>query len=133
MLERYGLVTALMTEVEHVKRLIPVRFSTNIENPRFDSKVEIVFYRVAKELLNNTVKYANAKSAELQISYHSGLLTMRYTDNGIGFNLDTTPFGLGLTSIMNRVKMVNGKYKIVTSEGNGFNFDLVVAIKSRST
>ncbi len=132
MLERYGLVTALMTEVDHVKRLIPVRFSTNIESPRFDSKVEIVFYRVAKELLNNTVKYANAKSAELQISYHNGLLTMRYTDNGIGFNLDATPFGLGLTSIMNRVKMVNGKYKIVTSEGNGFNFDLVVATKSRS-
>lgn len=132
MLERYGLVTALMTEVEHVKRLLPVRFSTNVESPRFDSQIEIVFYRVAKELLNNTVKYANAKSAELLINYHGGLLSMRYADSGIGFNLDTTPLGLGLTSIMNRVKMVNGKYKIVTSEGNGFNFDLVVATKPRS-
>ncbi|MBN1990274.1 MAG: PAS domain S-box protein [Bacteroidales bacterium] len=69
MLERYGLVAALMAEIEHVKRLLPVKFSTNIESPRFDSKIEIVCYRVAKELLNNTVKYAKAKSADLQLSY----------------------------------------------------------------
>ncbi|MBN1990273.1 MAG: hypothetical protein JW783_12805 [Bacteroidales bacterium] len=57
---------------------------------------------------------------------------MSYSDSGIGFNLATTPFGLGLTSIMNRVKMVNGKYKISTSEGRGFYFELVVLIKPRA-
>jgi PAS domain S-box-containing protein len=59
--------------------------------------VQIVFYRVAQESLNNIVKYAHASQVSLTLTYTDTLIEMRIKDNGCGFDPQQVPgnhFGL---------------------------------------
>ena len=115
--------------------LVPVDFKTNALNYKFDKQVEIIIYRVIKELFNNTLKYAKATSVSLNINYHKHKLYLKYSDNGLGFDLATTVLdkksGHGLPNIDNRIKSINGNYSIETSHGNGFIFILDVPVNLR--
>jgi len=135
LIERFGLIPAVKAEIENVKMLVTIDFKTNSLNYKFDKQVEIIIYRIIKELLNNTLKYANATTIILSINYHKSKLYLKYSDNGCGFNLGTTVFdkmsGHGLPNIDNRVKSINGNYIIETSPGNGFIFILDVPVNLR--
>lgn len=135
LIERFGLIPAVKAEIENIKMLVPVDFKTNASNYKFDKQVEIIIYRVIKELFNNTLKYAKATSVSLNINYHKYKLYLKYSDNGLGFDLATTVLdkksGHGLPNIDNRIKSINGNYSIETSSGNGFIFILDVPVNLR--
>jgi len=91
---------------------------------RYESNVEITFYRIITELINNTFKYANASNIRIILNYSEADSTLRleYTDNGKGFDLDkvlSKSQGLGLSSIYQRVNALNGKIDIETAIGKG--------------
>lgn len=135
LIERFGLIPAVKAEIENVKMLIEIDFKTNSSSYKFDKQVEIIVYRIIKELLNNTLKYANATKIVLSINYHKSKLYLKYSDNGCGFSLGTTVLdkmsGHGLPNIDNRIKSINGNYIIETSPGNGFIFILDVPVNLR--
>ncbi|HPI45989.1 MAG TPA: PAS domain S-box protein [Tenuifilaceae bacterium] len=135
LIERFGLIPAVKAEIENIKMLVPVDFTTNASNYKFDKQVEIIIYRIIKELFNNTLKYAKAKRISLNINYHKYKLYLKYSDNGLGFDLATTVLdkksGHGLPNIDNRIKSINGNYSIETSHGNGFIFILDVPVNLR--
>ena len=135
LIERFGLIPAVKAEIENIKMLVPVDFKTNASSYKFDKQVEIIIYRIIKELFNNTLKYAKATSVSLNINYHKYKLYLKYSDNGLGFDLATTVLdkksGHGLPNIDNRIKSINGNYSIETSSGNGFIFILDVPVNLR--
>jgi len=135
LIERFGLIPAVKAEIENIKMLVPVDFKTNAPNYKFDKQVEIIIYRIIKELFNNTLKYANASKILVGINYYKSKLYLKYSDNGCGFNLGSTVIdkksGRGLPNIENRIKSINGNYSIETSPGNGFMFILDVPINLR--
>jgi PAS domain S-box-containing protein len=127
-LEAYGLVAAINTDIENLNNILPIHFKHNIEKKRFENKIEIAYYRIIKELVNNTLKYASAKRIHLVLDFNNGLLTLIYSDDGIGFNYDELikkehP-GIGILNIHARIRSISGSYKIDSSEGKGFNFEL---------
>lgn len=135
LIERFGLIPAVKAEIENIKMLVPVDFTTNSTNFKFEKQVEIIIYRILKELFNNTLKYANATRIIVGINYHKSKLYLKYSDNGCGFNLGSTVLdkksGHGLPNIDNRIKSINGNYSIETSPGNGFIFILDVPVNLR--
>lgn len=135
LIERFGLISAIKGEIENIKMLIPVDFKTNSSNYKFDKQVEIIIYRIIKELFNNTLKYAKASKVSLSINYHKSKLYLKYSDNGCGFNLGSSVLdkksGHGLPNIDNRIKSINGNYSIETSPGNGFMIILDVPVNLR--
>ncbi|MGE0079251.1 MAG: PAS domain S-box protein [Bacteroidales bacterium] len=135
LIERFGLISAIYAEIENLKMLVPIIFDTNSVGLKFDKQVEIIIYRIIKELLNNTLKYANATQINLTINFKNSKLYIEYSDNGIGFDNNSltieTNSGHGLTNIDNRVRSINGNYSIKTSEGKGFLFKLETPINQR--
>ncbi|MGE0089942.1 MAG: PAS domain S-box protein [Bacteroidales bacterium] len=129
LLNKYGLKTAIETFFEKSKSLIAIQFATNIENNRFPINIETVYYRVVKELFNNTIKHANATNVEIELSYIESLLILKYSDNGKGFIFDDKVSdkkkNMGLRNIMNRIKMINGKYIVNSDKKKGFGFELI--------
>lgn len=82
--------------------------------------VQIVFYRIAQEALNNIQKHAEATVVSVELSYRTDSVELRITDNGIGFD----PGGvsaehLGLNIIYERAESVNAVCTITSETGRG--------------
>jgi signal transduction histidine kinase len=81
----------------------------------------ISVYRIVQELINNTIKYASAQNALVQISASDGIITLEVEDDGKGFDtgiLERSK-GIGWTNIKNRVEFLKGKIDIHSQPGKG--------------
>ncbi|HAN18978.1 MAG: hypothetical protein A2X13_11715 [Bacteroidetes bacterium GWC2_33_15] len=129
LLNKFGLKTAIESFFDKSKSIISVQFTTNIENKRFISNVEAVYYRIIKEMFNNTIKHANADKVEINLIYQNQNLFLEYSDNGVGFILEehfsNKKRGMGIQNILNRIKTIDGKYSFQNKKKKGFNFELV--------
>ncbi len=122
-LENYGLSAAINAEAESKRTFISIKINDSLNSLRFDKTIETVYYRITKELLNNTIKYANATIVEINLNYRNNLLEYTYNDNGQGFNYQNTineNKGIGLLNIQSRIKSINGSCTIESSIGRGF-------------
>jgi PAS domain S-box-containing protein len=131
-LSKFGLIASLNNLIDKTKPFIPVNFYETINDTRFHPHIEIVIYRIIKELINNTIKHAHATKIEIDIDVKSDFILLSYIDNGIGFNFQETVYsnkkGLGLNSILNRVKSIDGSAEFVTSQDKGMKFYLEIPL-----
>ncbi len=81
----------------------------------------VMLYRIVQELLNNIVKYAEAKEVLVQITYSDEWLNLTVEDDGKGFESDKIPEneGMGLKSIAFRTEYIGGEYEIDSRLGVG--------------
>jgi PAS domain S-box-containing protein len=82
------------------------------------SKKQMV-YRVIQELLNNTVKHADASHVNLSLQFDKKNLQLVYQDDGRGFDQQHIRKGIGLDSIQSRIKFHKGTLKIDSEPGKG--------------
>jgi signal transduction histidine kinase len=65
-------------------------------------------------------KYSGGEKFEVNLTQGSNEIQLRVRDSGIGFNAGTTNgHGLGLTSMKERLKLVNGRLSIDSRPQNG--------------
>ena len=89
---------------------------------RFDENKEITIYRLFTELVNNTIKHAEASRVEFNIFETDAEIDLHYKDNGKGFNTqnispDTLRMGLG--NLKNRIQSFNGQFAIKSQPNKG--------------
>ena len=105
-------------------RLGTIHESFNFNFAADDLKLEKGFsvnmYRILQELTNNTFKYAEATSVEVNIQKDGEELRILFRDNGKGVELNDLLKGVGLNSIEERTKAYKGSVKFNSSSGNGF-------------
>ena len=127
-LVQYGLVSAMHNITDKFAPFVKISFTTNLTTERFAPNTEAVIYRIFNELLNNTVKHAEAKNINIQLHIESGILELRYSDDGKGFDLKNkmtdSADGIGIFNIFSRVKTIGGKYTFETAPGKGVLFTL---------
>ncbi len=114
-LETYGLIPALEAFINQINISRHMKFDLNFDIlNRFDLKYEMSVYRAVTELINNTLKHAEASVTEIKILKKNNLLIIQYSDNGIGFDINKKTkenSGLGLKNIINRITSLGGKIK----------------------
>lgn len=120
----YGLAFAIeeqCTLISQSGRLF-VNFTNNAAEvlPNIPLPVSTALYRVVEELLNNTIKHAKAKNANLIFKTENDVLTVNYDDDGIGADITQINNGIGMHNIESRLSVINADYTIKTSRGNGF-------------
>ncbi|HKL08639.1 MAG TPA: PAS domain S-box protein [Bacteroidales bacterium] len=127
-LNKYGLEAAIKSFIQKTENVISIRFKSNVKDKRFPLKTEIVYFRIIKELLNNTLKHARAKNIDVNLQYSNGELQLCYKDDGIGLDKkhlsSAKAQGMGLFNIINRVNSIQGDYKFYENF-NGFKFTLM--------
>ncbi len=84
-----------------------------------NAAVKLSIYRMVQEVIQNTVKHAQASVANIQIFERNGKLNLLIEDNGIGFDRNLVRKGLGLTNLEARAKLLGGKIHISSSPGRG--------------
>jgi PAS domain S-box-containing protein len=131
-LNNYGLVYATSAFIERSKHLVEFHFEENIDDIRLPLFIEMICYRIVKELINNTLKYANANSVWISMQKNDNWFQMNYRDNGIGFNLESKinsgETGIGLLNISSRLKTLGATYTMISEPGNGFSFETKISI-----
>ncbi|HMU61236.1 MAG TPA: PAS domain-containing protein [Gemmatimonadales bacterium] len=122
-LEELGLAEALRAECERVGRRDPLALTVDIDPVSTDLNREaaLCLFRVAQEALSNVSHHARARSASVTLRPMSGGWLLAVRDDGVGFALDqrTPARTLGLTSMRERVRLVNGSLDIESAPGQG--------------
>lgn len=116
MLVQKGLLPALHELARKINSLKKLEVAVNEHEVthRFEPNVEIAIYRILQELLNNIIKYSNARNVDIQLVQHSNKLNIHVEDDGMGF--DTTALkdskGSGWKNICSRLKYIEGNIEI---------------------
>ncbi|MCU0355266.1 MAG: histidine kinase [Cytophagales bacterium] len=127
-LNDFGIASALRLLTSQVSKNtgLSVTFSTNMEDRRLSHEVEVALYRIAQESLNNTVKYANAKSVQVALTASRDKLRLVVADDGIGFDMaelrkkrQGNTARHGLSYIVERARLVNAKISVTSAPGRG--------------
>lgn len=135
-LSDFGLVTAVNTFCGKLKRSGNINISVLAENTdkRYNPVLEITLYRVALELVNNSFKHAEPMNITMNIYDDGKFLTLQYTDDGKGFDLNKKlndpKSGMGLKNIVNRVKSVSGSCNLFSAPSKGMKCDIRVDYRS---
>lgn len=128
----YGLVSAIESFLKKVPANIHTSFKTELTTERYSNTIENSFYRIIKELINNTLKHAYAKKINIELNESGQLLTLKYADDGMGFDQEITTkgksAGMGLSNIISRAKSLDGNYEFITTPGGGFKFSFTIPI-----
>jgi two-component system sensor histidine kinase UhpB len=97
-----------------------------------DSKIELMFYRIIQEQINNIIKYAHAKNAVISFRKDEDKIYLTISDNGVGFDTTKTRKGIGLINIANRVSLYSGTLKVISSPGEGCTLEIEMPFNSQT-
>lgn len=85
-----------------------------------DELIDLTLYRVCMELINNTIKHAEATELELIITGSEKEVKVHYSDNGKGLSSEHQGKGAGLKNIRNRLLFLQGDIQLDTNK-KGFH------------
>lgn len=122
LIENYGLEAAVNSFVNTMpkKGVFSIEFNSNLNGRRFPRQIELHFYRIICELINNTIKHSGATLASVKLNSSRSLLKLTYTDNGKGYNVEeinTKTSGMGVSNILQRVNVIDGKIQFFKKKG----------------
>ena len=116
MLEKHGLIEAIEELIDTTKNAHPtliIQFSHNsISERSLGSLLKQTIYQITLELINNTVKHANAKLLEVKLNEKEGFVLLELLDDGIGYDSEQESTGIGLQNIQARTQSLNGQFQI---------------------
>lgn len=105
----------------------------SLKNKRFETEKETVLYRIAQELLANTLKHAGATEIRLAIEHPENALLLTYTDNGKGFDEAAVEKGLGMQNIRTRLHLAGGKMQLTSAAGQGLKVRIFIPVTFTDT
>ena len=90
----------------------------------------IGLFRILQEALTNVMRHAQAHSVTLVLAQCDGMLNLRISDDGVGFDT-TVPHGVsfGLVGIRERVLLLNGTLEISSEPGQGTTLSVSVPME----
>ena len=135
-LKRHNIVESLDRLCFRINNIgkINLQLETDEFFGEMDKSREVILYRICSELINNTIKHANASKASVILSRKTKVMLI-YQDNGIGFDRNELSVnekkGMGLSNIIDRIESIGGQCLIDTSKGNGFAISIEIGIDKR--
>jgi len=89
-------------------------------------------YHIIQELLNNTLKYANASTITIDLAADDTGLELFYADNGKGLtNRQNESPGIGLQNIQSRVDLMEGSYSRENQSTKGLAHQIMIPSHDR--
>jgi signal transduction histidine kinase len=125
-----GLVAAVAKQAAALSARagLPIRIDAPANRLELAPAVEEHLYRLVLEALNNTIKHAQARLAEVLISDADGRLTITASDDGIGFDpTEGRPGHMGMGTMRDRAEAIGADLR-VESAGHGQGTTITVTL-----
>ena len=134
-LSDFGLARGIRNFIDRSQALhnVKLSFATNLRGERYNTDLEVIMYRVACELVTNSLKHSGCSEIRLTLSATGEELELQYSDNGRGFNPQAMmDCGMGLSNIASRINSLNGEFDIRSSKGKGMTATVKVNVRGAS-
>ncbi len=127
MLDDLGLAPTLQRYIEDLQKKEEFLITLNIFGSanRFAPHTEVVVFRAVQALLNNVRRHAQASQAQVTLDIQGDQISVKVEDDGTGFNVEEAlqaarqRKALGLSNIMEQVRMMGGTFEIDSQIGKG--------------
>jgi len=134
-LRHVGLGTSLAAYCNSVSRSQALEVTCTAEGD-FESlgpDVALCLYRIAQEALQNVSKHAHARQAMVQLRRIGETAELTISDDGEGFDIQKRGGGggIGLVSITERARLLNGTSSVVTTLNEGTTVRVRIPIQAR--
>ena len=129
---RKGLVTALKQFTDFINESdgLKINFETS-DNINPDQNKSIHIYRIAQEVINNTIRHSGAKLLDIKLKQENGTLILSTTDDGVGFDHHAAAKGeggIGLRNILNRTEIIGGQMFIESEKQKGTKYSFEIPV-----
>ncbi len=138
LIEDLGITSALEELCQDFKSYSEINITWDIEQIQkpLQSITKITIYRLFQEGLNNILKHSKATKAYLTLTLSECTINAVIEDNGVGFLVDDvfSPLqtkSLGLLSMRERVALIGGDLKIISTPGKGTKLIASLGIAKR--
>jgi len=135
MLDDLGVVPTLRSYVNAFqdKSGIPVSITITGLERRLESHIEVTIFRAVQELLNNARSHSRATQLQVHLDINDTQATAAVEDNGSGFNVDEvlndpSRKTIGLPTLYERIKMLDGQVDIRSGSGQGTRAELTIPL-----
>jgi len=129
-LDHLGLKRSLEAMLDHATQASTIQFAARLEpvDDLFSGEAAMNLYRVVQESVNNILKHSRASRVEVRLERDVREVLLQVTDDGVGFSVDKArnKKGLGLKNITERVRMLGGRFKLVSSPGGGTRLEVTI-------
>ena len=130
-LNNFGLKKAVKSFITHMAPVdnLNIKFDSNLGEKRYPYNTEVVLYRVICELINNSLKHAEARNIYITLMDEADGIRLDYLDDGIGFDskiLDIGEKGMGFANIRSRIKSLKGTIEIYSVPNEGVRVNVKI-------
>jgi PAS domain S-box-containing protein len=133
MIDDLGLVASLKdlcSQFSEQYQDIALDFENSGPAASIPSEVASCLYRIAEESLENAAEHSRAKFVSVHLDFRTGAVVLTIQDDGAGFDPKSVKGrgGLGLISMDERARSVNGRLTITSQLGHGTQISLEVPL-----
>ena len=91
--------------------------------------VEDHLFRIAQELLSNTLRHSHATTLEVYLRQLDSTVLFKIEDNGVGFNSEEIlPGSYGINNMKERVQGLGGQVRIVSFPNQGTTIEIKIPL-----
>lgn len=123
-LTNIGLLQAIKEDVMRINRTghMQMLLEVNCEMPVLTKETEIFLYRISQEIINNSLKHSAASECRIYLDCTNNVFTLKFNDNGKGFDVDKTlsdAKGSGLSNLEKRSKIIGAELTMTSFKNTG--------------
>lgn len=119
-------IQELLIELKHK---VPMKINWKVEEFQIDKGVEDQLFRILQESVSNTLRHSKATTLEVILVEREETIIMIITDDGVGFNVESSKAGsYGLQNMHERALEVGGTFKIVSVINKGTRLEVKVPV-----
>jgi signal transduction histidine kinase len=132
-----GLVEALRSECAGFSRREGIQVDYRAANisVQVPKEVALCIYRIAQESLRNIARHAAVNETFVTLTASEDELILRIEDFGVGFDVanERTKPGIGLSSMKERVSLIQGQMFVTSEIGQGTTIEVRAPLKETTT
>jgi len=127
-----GLIQSIKELIRSIQTVKKMKIRLNIfgldENSLLPEQ-KLNVYRIIQEQLNNILKHAQASTVEIELNKVKEQISLQVKDDGKGFDPRARRQGIGLSNIISRAELYNGRVEIESAPGKGCRLEVILNSK----
>jgi two-component system sensor histidine kinase UhpB len=121
-MDKNGLIDSVQDLIENIRLVNPFAINFNYEREQLRNispQQQLALYRIVQEQFNNIIKHAQAHNVKIELIEKNDFIDLNIQDDGKGFDPKERRKGVGLSNILSRIELFDGKLEVISSKGHG--------------
>jgi PAS domain S-box-containing protein len=136
-LDDLGLVQAIKAEYFTLQQRQDLKIDFRKEDfpDKLPNDISLCLYRIVQEGLRNIISHAQTKKCEIFLKSTDSTVYLTVKDKGVGFDFAEVrhKLGIGLSSMRERVLLVEGNFSVDSQPGRGTTINFNIPLKKDGT